>query len=355
MENDCRKTTGKALLERRKLLVHLWKTKQIKHTYTAVAEAIGISRQTAAKWLKDWQANGIKALEPKKRGRETGTQRKLTPEQEKEVRKLIIDKCPEQLKLDFALWDRNAVSVLIQSRYGLKMPVRTMGLYLSRWHFTPQKPIRRAYARNEKKVEEWLKDVYPEIAKRAKKENAEINWGDETGIRSDNVVGRSYAPCGETPIQRVKGKPEKINMISAITNRGKVRFMFYREMMDAALLKKFMTRLLQSSDRKIFLILDNLRVHHSRALIPWLESHKTEIELFYLPSYSPDLNPDERMNSDLKSALSKKPDSRTKGRMEHNARSHMKRVQKDHLHIQRFFDDPNIQYASIEAEKGMVS
>ena len=144
-------------------------------------------------------------------------------------------------------------------------------------------------------------------------------------------------------------------MISAITNRGKVRFMFYREMMNAGLLKRFMTRLIQSVDRKIFLILDNLRVHHSRELAAWLESHKQEIELFYLPSYSPYLNPDERMNSDLKSTLSKKPDSRTKGRMEQNARSHMKRVQKNHHHIQRFFDDPNIQYASMEAEKWIVA
>lgn len=151
-----------------------------------------------------------------------------------------------------------------------------------------------------------MKDTYPAIVKRAKKENAEINWGDETGIRSDNVVGKSYAPCGKTPVQRVKGRPEKINMISAITNRGKVRFMFYREMMNAGLLKRFMTRLIQTADKKIFLILDNFRVHHSRELVSWLELHKNEIEIFYLPSYSPDLNPDEHMNSDLKRALSKK-------------------------------------------------
>ena len=348
MDIDCRKTTGKALLERRKLLIHLWKTNQIKHTYTAAAKAVWISRQTAAKWLKEWQKSGIKALEPRKRGRKAGTRRRLTAEQEKEIQKLLIDKSPEQLKMDFALWDRNAVSVLVQTRYGIKMPVRTMGLYLTRWHFTPQKPIRRAYARNEKKVEEWLKDTYPAIVKRATEEM-------KTGIRSDNVVGRSYAPCGKTPVQRVKGRPEKINMISAITNRGKVRFMFYREMMNAGLLKRFMTRLIQTADKKIFLILDNLRVHHSRELVSWLELHKNEIEIFYLPSYSPDPNPDEHMNSDLKSALSKKSDSRTKGRMEQNARSHMKRVQKKPLHIRRFFNDQNIRYASMESEERLVS
>lgn len=272
--------------------------------------SVGKSRRDFAsnscQMVEGMAEEGIKALEPRKRRRKAGTRRRLTAEQEKEIQKLLIDKSPEQLKMDFALWDRNAVSVLLQTRYGIKMPVRTMGLYLTRWHFTPQKTIRRAYARNEKKVEEWLKDTYPAIVKRAKKENAEINWGDETGIRSDNVVGKSYAPCGKTPVQRVKGRPEKINMISAITNRGKVRFMFYREMMNAGLLKRFMTRLIQTADKKIFLILDNLRVHHSRELVSWLELHKNEIEIFYLPSYSPDPNSDEHMNSDLKRALSKK-------------------------------------------------
>lgn len=190
MDIDCRKTTGKALLERRKLLIHLWKTNQIKHTYTASAKAVGISRQTAAKWLKEWQKSGIKALEPRKRGRKAGTRRRLTAEQEKEIQKLLIDKSPEQLKMDFALWDRNAVSVLVQTRYGIKMPVRTMGLYLTRWHFTPQKPIRRAYARNEKNVEEWLKDTYPAIVKRAKKKTrrstGEMKQGSEATMLLEN-------------------------------------------------------------------------------------------------------------------------------------------------------------------------
>ena len=144
-------------------------------------------------------------------------------------------------------------------------------------------------------------------------------------------------------------------MISAVTNRGKVRFMFYRERMNAGLLKRFMTRLILTADKKIFLILDNLRVHHSREPVSRLESHKQKIEIFYLPSYSPDLTPDEHMNSDLKSALSWQPDSRTKGRMGQNARSHMKRVQKNHLHIRRFFNDPNIRYASMESEERVVS
>ncbi|MEG2000864.1 MAG: IS630 family transposase [Evtepia sp.] len=326
MENDGRKTTGGALWERRKQAIRLWKSKAVKHTYSSIAELVGVTRQTVKKWIESWKDGGNSALVPKRRGRKTGTCRDLHEQQEQEIRTLIVDSCPDQLKLDFALWTRGAVQMLALEKTGKKIPIRTIGHYLARWGFTPQKPIRRAYARNEGKVSEWKAKEYPQIVKRAKQEDAEINWGDESGIRSDNVTGRSYAPSGKTPIQRVKGKPEKINMISAITNQGKVRFMFYRDTMDAARLICFMTRLIRDAKRKVFLILDNLRVHHSRYLAPWLEEHKDEIELFYLPSYSPDLNPDERMNSDLKSALSKKPDSRTKGRMEKDALAHMRSV-----------------------------
>lgn len=351
MENDGRKTTGGALLERRKQAVRLWESTAVKHTYSSIAKLLGVTRQTVKKWIEVWENGGTKALIPKRRGRRTGTCRDLREQQEKEIKALIIDTCPDQLKLDFALWTRGAVQMLVREKTGNIIPIRTIGHYLARWGFTPQKPIRHAYARDEAKVKEWKETEYPQIVKRAKLENAEINWGDETGIRSDNVVGRCYAPCGKTPIQRVKGKPEKINMISAITNQGKVRFMFYHDTMDAAMLIRFMMRLIRDAKRKVYLILDNLRVHHSRSLAPWLERHKSEIELFYLPSYSPDLNPDERMNSDLKSALSKKPDSRAKGKMEKNALAHMRSVQKRPHHIKRFFHDPRIFYASTEGER----
>jgi transposase len=351
MENDGRKTTGGALLERRKQAIRLWKSNAVKHNYSSIAKLVGVTRQTAKKWIEAWKEGGNKALVPQRRGRRTGTCRDLTEQQENEIKTSIIDSCPDQLKLDFALWTRGAVQMLIHEKTGQMIPIRTVGHYLGRWGFTPQKPIRRAYARNEEKVKAWKGSEYPQIVKRAKAENAEINWGDESGIRSDNVVGRAYAPCGKTPVRRVKGKPEKINMISAITNQGKLRFMFYRETMDAKMLIRFMTRLIHDANRKVFLILDNLRVHHSRYLSPWLEEHKEKIELFYLPPYSPDLNPDERMNSDLKSTLSKKPDSRTKGKMEKNALAHMRSVQHRPEHVKRFFHDPRIFYASTEAER----
>ena len=226
------------------------------------------------------------------------------------------------------------------------MSLQGIGDYLNRWGFTPQKPIRRAYERNDAKVQRWMTEEYPAIALNARKEGAEIHWGDETGLRSDDVNGRAYAPKGQTPVQRVKGTPEKLNMISTITNQGKVRFMFYQETMTANLLITFMKRLIRSTERKVVLILDNLKVHHGKAVQAWLMENKAFIEVFYLPSYSPDLNPDELLNSDLKSNLSKKPETKRKGELKLNAQNHMRSIQKKPQHIKNLFQAECVKYAS---------
>ncbi|WP_459943304.1 IS630 family transposase, partial [Deferrisoma palaeochoriense] len=205
----------------------------------------------------------------------------------RELKRTITDKTPDQLKMPWALWTRRSIQEFIRRRWGLTMPVRTIGDYLKRWGFTPQKPLRRAYEQNPKAVEKWLHEEYPAIRARAKRENAEIHWGDETGIRSDSQHGRSYAPRGQTPEIRITVNRVSLNLISTITNQGKVRFMTYTGTMNSQTLIRFLRRLIKDADRKVFLILDNLRVHHSKPVKAWLAAHQEEIEVFYLPSYSP--------------------------------------------------------------------
>lgn len=280
------------------------------------------------------------------KGRPKGIWRKLLPHEEQQVRQDITDKCPEQLKLAFVLWTRQAVQVLIKQNYSVDLTLQAVGKYLKRWGFSPQKPIRRAYERNDERVRVWLQNEYPAIASKAKKENAEIHWGDETGLRSDDVNGRSYSPKGKTPVQKVKETPEKLNMVSTITNRGQMRFMFYKENMTAQLMIKFLKRLIRSCKRKVILILDNLRVYHSKMLQKWLTENKAFIEVFFLPSYSPDLKPDEILNSNLKQAISRKPESRRKGELAKHAKAHMQSIQKHPEHIKSFFQKESVRYAS---------
>jgi transposase len=270
----------------------------------------------------------------------------LNQEQEKQIQKAIVDKEPDQLKLPFALWTRQAVQQLIKHFYSFEMPIRTVGEYLKRWGYTPQKPLRRAYEQNPKAVKKWLDEQYPKIVKRAKIEKAEIHWGDETGLCNDSQHGRSYAPRGKTPAIRLPAKKERINLISSITNQGKVRFMLYRNTMNSQTLIKFLKRLIKDVGHKVYLILDNLRVHHSKLVRHWLEEHKEQIELFFLPSYSPELNPDEYLNCDLKAGVHSGVPARSKDQLKKKTISHLRMIQKKPERVKKYFEHPKIAYAA---------
>jgi transposase len=315
-------------------------------TYKAISEVIDVHYSTICGWWKAYEKAGAKGIRLKSRGRKHGTKRTLKPEQEKELQKIIEDKEPDQLKLPFALWTRRAVQQIIKKMYRIDMPIRTVGEYLNRWGFTPQKPLKRAYEQNPEAVKKWVAEEYPKIVGKAKQEGAEIHWGDETGLRNDSQHGRSYAPRGKTPAIRLCAKRERINLISSITNQGTVRFMVYQDAMNSQTLIKFLKRLVKDADKKVFLILDNLRVHHSKLVKEWLENHQEEIELFFLPSYSPELNPDEYLNCDLKAGVHSGPPARSKPDLKKKVISHLRMLQKKPARVAKYFKHPKIRYAA---------
>jgi len=314
--------------------------------HSEISVITGVSRCTCSTWWTLYNNGGKKALQIKQRGRPLGSCRTLSPEQEKILQKNMRDKCPDQLKLPFALWTRFAVQQLIKQLWAIEMPIRTVGDYLKRWGFTPQKPLRKAYKQNPEAVKAWLNRAYPGIQKRAKKENAEIHWGDETGLCNDSYHGRSYAPRGETPEIKLHPRCERVNLISSVTNQGKMRFMVYKKKMNSQTLIKFLQRLIKDSDKKIFMILDNLKVHHSYIVRDWLKEHEDEIEIFFLPSYSPELNPDEYLNCDLKAGVHSGVPARSKKQLESKAISHLRKIQKLPGRVMKYFKHPKIAYAA---------
>jgi len=311
-----------------------------------ISEIVGLSQCHISTICKKYERGGLDAIKPGLRGRRHGAQRELTAEQEVGIQKLLVDKTPDQLKLSFALWTRDAVRLAIKQIYGRDLPLRTISDYLKRWGFTPQKPTKRAYEQNPKLVAQWHETVYPEIQARAKQEKAEIHWGDETGIQNDADNTKGFAPKGKMPVVRINATKSRVNMISSITNRGKVRFMLYQENLTSQILIKFMSRLVKSADRKVFLILDNLRVHHSKAVKAWLEEHEEEIAVFYLPSYSPELNPDEYLNGDLKQCIRSGLPARSEKALTKKTRSFMRKLQNRPKHVSNYFKHPKIAYAA---------
>ncbi len=211
----------------------------------------------------------------------------------------------------------------------------------------PQKPIKKAYEQRPEAVQAWLDKDYPEIEQRAKAEGAEIHWGDETAVVNTDVRGRSYAPIGKTPVTFAVGRiRQKLSMIATITNQGKMRWMIIDEAFNSDKLIEFLEALIKDAGRKVFLILDNLRVHHSKPVKKWTEEHQEKIELFYLPSYSPELNPEERLNADLKHAISTKVPARTKAKLKAAATEHMQALEKSPERIKKYFQDSRVKYAS---------
>ena len=143
------------------------------------------------------------------------------------IQKMITDNMPDNIKLPYALLKRKANRYLKKRTYNINIAIRTMRDYLKSWSFTTQKPKKKAYEQNSKTVNKWLEEEYPKIKRQAQKENAEIHWTDETGIKNTSQYGRSYAPKGKTPVKETLAKRLSLNMISTVTNQGKVRFMTY--------------------------------------------------------------------------------------------------------------------------------
>lgn len=309
-----------------------------------IAIILDVSRRHAESTIKKYKELGFAGIKPKKRGRKTGDKRSLTPEQEKDIRKTIVDKHPEQLRLKGCMWTRKNIAEYIERKYGIKMPLSTLGYYLERWGFSVQRPSKRAYKQNPEQIDKWLKESYPAIKEQAVRENAEIYWGDETGVQNTADYLRGYAPIGQTPIIQVEAQKFKANMLSAISNRGKARFIIYDKLSPLKLID-FMRRLVTDTNRKVLLILDNLRIHHAKKVSQWLAEHKDEIEVFYLPPYAPEYNPDEYLNSDLKRNVGNRPMPRSEKDIIKSVRSYMKTLQLKPDKIKSFFKAPSVCYA----------
>jgi DDE superfamily endonuclease. len=340
---DLRRATKeeKEAIRKRAILMHT----NGKKNYEIVS-SLGVNKNSVSTWISSYKLSGMAGLKEKTRGVKKGEGRILNEKQEKQIQKWIVDKMPEQLKLPFGLWTRKAIQELIKNKFEIKIAIRTVGDYLKRWGFTPQKPKRKAYEQNPKLVKQWLEKEYPKIVAKAKVEQAEIHWGDETGVKNECQYGRSYAPKGKTPTRTIMAKKISLNMISSVTNQGKVRFMTYKGGMNSQMFIKFLKQLTKGATNKIYLILDNLRVHHSKQVKAWVKRNADAIQLFYLPSYSPEMNPDEYLNCDLKYGLAAKPSPRTQGDLKSNVISHMRLLQKSPDRVKSYFKHESIKYAA---------
>jgi len=297
------------------------------YTIGAIADALDVGTTSVKNWKKLYDEGGWTNLKPLKRGRAKDSGKRLNPKQEKKIQKLIRDKNPEQLKLDFALWTRPAIRDLVSREFGVDLPVRTLGDYLKRWGFTPQRPLKKSYEQQPERVRQWLDVEYPAIAKRSKRENAEILWSDETGLSNQDHRGRGYAPKGQTPTVTSEVKRVTTSMISAVSNKGSLRFMVYKGSLKTDTFIEFLKRLVKSAEKK------------------WVEK-SGKIELFFIPPYSPELNPDEYLNQTLKAQIRNKPAAKDGKSLQQRVRKQMRSNQKRPALVKSLFRHKHVKYAA---------
>ena len=335
---DGRKIGPKAMEQIRTRSVQLV---QQGHSPENVIATLGFSRACIYNWLARYRAGGWDAL---RTGKQSGRPKKLNARQIAWIYKTMLDKNPLQLKFPFALWTRSIVTRLIRNQFGLKLSESSVGRLLHQLGFSCQKPLYRAYQQNPEVVEQWKKTVFPEIKKRAKKLGASIFFEDESGIRSDFHAGTTWAPIGKTPVIRATGARFGLNMIAAVSTLGQLKFMINKGTTTADVLCDFLKRLMLDSEKPVFLIWDGHPTHKSKKIRECVESFDGKLEIYILPSYSPELNPTEQVwRSVKKHGVGRKtvfgPDQ-----LKSSVIGCLRRLQKIPRIILSFFKDPGCRY-----------
>jgi transposase len=316
-------------------------------TQAQAARVFGVHHNAVNRWIKRYREGGWAGLSERRRGRRPGEQAALSEPQQREVIALVRAATPDQLGLAGFLWTRGAVAELIAHRYGLLLARTTVGAYLRGWGFSPQKPQHRALEQNPAAVRRWLEEAYPAIRTRAKREGGVVLWLDEMGIRSDAAAGRSWAPVGQTPVIKRTGKRFRVNMISAVSNAGMLRFRLFTGSFSGPVFIDFLGRLLRDCDgRKVHLIVDGHPVYRSKAVGAWVGRHAERIELHFLPGYSPELNPVELLNHDVKANAAGRRRPRSADELRDELHGYLRRRRRQPQVVVRFFDHPTTRYAA---------
>jgi len=296
-DRDARSLTGSAQAELRQRAVRML---QRGCTHAVVAEVMGVNVRTIAKWAARFQVSGWEGLAQRRRGRRPGEQMALSEAQQAQLIVVLTGKNPDQLQLPGVLWDRPAVRALIRKLFGIELSRQTVGVYLRKWGFSGKKPERRWAEQDPARVKAWLEVEYPKIKARAGDEGALLLFGDEMGVRAGQTAGKTYSPRGQRAVVKLTGKRFSANVISAVGADGTLVFDMFEGTCDELRVMDFLDKLLAHFPErdKIFLILDNAKFHKTPAVALWLEDHP-RMELFFLPPYAPELNPDELLNQDV--------------------------------------------------------
>lgn len=340
MKQDARKLSRQSLTDLRKRAVA---SVQDGNSPEDVAATLGICRAAIYNWLALYRGGGWGALDARKRG---GRPRLLTSQQMRWIYKTIVGKNPAQLRFAFALWTLDMVRVVIRKHLGIKLSRASVGRLMDQLGLSAQRPLWRAYQQNPAIVAKWLREEYPRICEAAKACGALIFFGDEAGVRSDAHAGTTWAPRGRTPIVSTTGQRFGMNLISAISRKGQMHFNVVKGRVTAEVFVEFLKRLIRGRRQPIFLIVDGHPTHKASAVKRFIEKNKDRLQLFLLPPYSPELNPDELVWNDLKTHMLGRMKITDAKQMEKSVLGRLRWMKSQPEHVASFFHAPDTRYAA---------
>jgi transposase len=307
----------------------------------AIKAALKLSRTTYFQWKRAYEKRGAEGL--KIRPIPGGTP-KLTDQQTSQLFGWLAGRDPRQFQFDFALWTRKIVRELILQKFGVEMTPQGIGKLLRRIGLSPQRPLYRAYQQDPEAVRRWKEEDFPAIRERARAEGAELYFCDEAGVRTDFHAGTTWAPVGQTPVVEVTGERGGVNMISAISPAGALKFDVFVGRFDATVFVEFLTKLMHDAPGPVYLILDNLSVHKAEAVKKYVASLNGRLKLFFLPSYSPELNPDEWVWKNVKHDQVGRVGIQRKSELFELVTRALERLQRLPDIVRGFFRDPSLAY-----------
>ena len=307
-----------------------------------VMQSMGLCRTSIYRWLRRYEEAGLEALVEKiAQGREP----KLTDKQQQQVKQWLVGKDPRQYGFDYGLWTRRIVQSLIEKKFGLVVGLTAVGRLLAGLEITPQKPLRRAYARDPQAIQEWLAERYPKLRRRAKKCGAKLYFWDEAGFRSDPVLGRTYGLNGHTPVVPTSGQRQSINAISAVNAKGEFWYNVYSGKLNAGRFVEFLQDFMKGRRERVFLVVDGHPSHKAKKVRAYIQSLRGKLELHFLPPYAPDLNPDEFVWGHAKTnGVSKKP-LRQNESLKRRVESDLEAIRQNKQLVRSFFCADSVAYA----------
>jgi transposase len=311
-------------------------------------KVFGFSQASLCKYMKEYKKIGEACFKYVKRGVKPRTHCKLTLEQEEFLRETVLSRTPDEVGMDFTLWNSRVITEFVKKEFGVEYAARSMRDLMRRMGFSSQKPMKRAYERDPAKVKYWLETEYPKIKIKAMQEGARIYWADEMGMQSQDNRGRVYSLKGKKPMIRKSGSRFKCNVLAAITPHGHLNWTVYTENFTGHKFIEFLKRLVRQTNQKVFMIVDNHNAHRSREVKAYVEKNKDKVALFYLPPYCPEMNPQELVNQEVKAHANNFRAVRNLNDLMINVRCYLTKVQFNPFKVISYFKKKEVAYTVLD-------